>query len=71
MTMCMQVFSRVRAGLFPVSFKERMPKVHDAVLKLTKQSPRHRPSAVEVQKHILVDLSTMNRKTRRSCVPVL
>lgn len=68
---CLQVFDRVRGGTFPDTFKDRLTKVHDAVKKMITHNPKRRPSAAEVLKYMLVDLKNMNRKAKRSSVPVL
>ena len=67
----LQVFSEVRRGIFPGTFKEKLQKVHDAVKKMTTHKPTNRPSAAEILKYFLVDLKTMSKKVKRSVVPVL
>ena len=65
------MFEHVRGGNFPDHFKTRLTQVHNAVKKMTSNIAKERPSADEVRTHILADLKNMNRKAKRSSVPLL
>ena len=61
----------MRDKRFPPRFKETMSKVYDLVRSMTQTKPSRRPSALDIQKNELVDLKKLNKKAKKSYVPVL